>query len=183
VRRLRARANLASRVLLWGIALSGAGCKEREPEVARDLDLERFQGRWYEIARIPRDHDRLCHDTVAEYRLNAPGKLELFHHCRLGSERGPVSEFRAPATVEDPGVPAKLTLQIGLYRGDYWVLEVGPNYEYALIGHPSLTMLWVLSRKPSLAADVWTRLQQRAQRDGFGLELLQQTPQSEVEHP
>lgn len=151
--------------------------------MAPNLDLERFQGRWYEIARIPRDHDRLCHDTFAEYRLSAPGKLELYHHCRLGSRRGPVSEFRAPATVDDPAVPAKLLLQVGLYRGDYWVLEVGPDYEYALIGHPSLTMLWILSRKPQLDGATWTHLRDRAQREGFGLELLQPTPQSEAEAP
>jgi apolipoprotein D and lipocalin family protein len=160
------------------LGLLALGCAEREPSVAPELELERFQGRWYEIARIPRDHDRLCHDTTADYRLVAPGRLELWHRCHLSSAGGSLSEFRAPATVDDPEVPAKLTLDLGLYRGSYWVLEVGKDYEYALIGHPSLTMLWVLSRSASLPSETMRHLEDRASREGFSASALELTPQS-----
>jgi apolipoprotein D and lipocalin family protein len=170
----------ALRTLLTFVVLApfAGGCTHREPSVATDLDLERFQGSWYEIARIPRDHDRLCHDTTADYRLVAPGKLELWHRCRLSSATGSLSEFRAPATVDDPEVPAKLTLDLGLYRGSYWVLEVGKDYEYALIGHPSLTMLWVLARAPSLPSETLRHVEDRASREGFSANALEMTPQS-----
>jgi apolipoprotein D and lipocalin family protein len=163
--------------LLGLIGSVSTGC-DADPAVAPNLDLSRFQGRWYEVARVPRDHDAACHDTVAEYRLARPGELELTHRCHLGSAGGPISQFRAPATVEDPAVPAKLALQIGLYRGAYWVLEVGSDYEYAMIGHPSLTMLWVLSRKPTLDAATYQHLVERAQREGFATASLRLTPQS-----
>ena len=172
LRRPLAVAALASGVL---------GCTNQEPSVAPNLDLERFQGRWYEVARIPRDYDQRCHDTTADYRLVAPGKLELHHRCRLRSATGSLSEFVAPATVEDPAVPAKLTLDLGLYRGAYWVLEVGKDYDYALVGHPSLTMLWVLSRAKTLPTGVLAALEQRAGREGYDPSALVMTPMSNDE--
>lgn len=168
---------LASAALAYGVL----GCANQEPSVAQNLELERFQGRWYEVARIPRDYDQRCHDTTADYRLVAPGKLELHHQCRLRSPSGSLSEFVAPATVDDPNVPAKLTLDLGLYRGAYWVLDVGKDYDYALVGHPSLTMLWVLSREKTLPADVLERLEQRASREGYDRDALVMTPMSRDE--
>ncbi len=166
---------------LAALALGAFGCTNQEPSVAPNLELERFQGRWYEVARIPRDYDQRCHDTTADYRLVAPGKLELHHQCRLRSFTGALSEFVAPAEALDPKVPAKLTLDLGLYRGAYWVLEVGKDYDYALIGHPSLTMLWVLSREKTLPADVLDGLEQRATREGYDPNALVMTPMSSTE--
>src|SRR5262245_46967791 len=105
------------------LALASFGCMEDAPEVETNFELARFQGRWFEIARIPRDHDADCHDTVADYRLTSSERLELTHTCFAGSPTGTKRDFRATAHVDDPDVPAKLTLQIGLYAGAYWVLD------------------------------------------------------------
>jgi len=155
------------------------GCTDHEPSVAQNFELERFQGHWFEIARIPRDYDETCHDTTADYTLVAPGKLSLYHSCRLGSSTGALSQFSAPATVDDPTVPAKLTLDLGVYRGSYWVLEVDRDYDYALVGHPSLTMLWVLARTPTLPADVYAHLRATASREGYDPNALVMTPISQ----
>ena len=151
---------------------------EDEPEVETNFELLRFQGRWFEIARIPRDHDADCHDTVADYRLTSSQRLDLTHTCFAGSATGTKREFRAVASVDDPSVPAKLSLQIGLYAGAYWVLDVGDAYDYAVIGHPSRTMLWILARKPELDATTWNKAVGVAQERGFAVGLLQRTPQS-----
>jgi apolipoprotein D and lipocalin family protein len=153
-------------------------CTDREPDVVQGLELERFEGRWHEIARIPRDYDRSCHDTTAEYRLTGPAELEMTHRCHLVTPAGAVSEFRAPAKAEDPSVPAKLTLDLGYFHGDYWVLAIGKDYDDALIGHPSLTMLWVLSRSPTLSPERYQELTALATRQGFGIGMLEKTPQS-----
>jgi apolipoprotein D and lipocalin family protein len=170
----------ASRLLVLVPALCALalGCAEHDPPVATNLDLERFQGRWYEIARIPRDYDQTCHDTTADYTLVGPNALEFRHECHLSSPSGKLSTFDAPARAEDPSVPAKLTLDLGLYRGSYWVLDIGKDYEYAVVGHPSLTMLWVLSRAPTLDADAYAHALDLARRDGFNPDELVTTPQS-----
>lgn len=159
-------------------ALFALGCTNTDPTVAQDFELSRFQGHWYEIARIPRDYDRTCFDTTADYTLVSAGKLELRHRCHLGSPSGALSDFAAPASVDDPKVPAKLTLDLGVYRGSYWVLEVGKDYEYALIGHPSLTMLWVLARTPTLPDDVYAALRNKASHEGYDPDALVLTPTS-----
>jgi apolipoprotein D and lipocalin family protein len=160
--------------------LLALSCTNADPSVATNVELSRFQGHWYEIARIPRDYDRTCFDTTADYTLVSDGKLELRHSCHLGSPTGALSEFAAPATVHDPRVPAKLTLDLGLYRGSYWVLDVGKDYEYALIGHPSLTMLWVLSRTPTLPGAVYSQLRDKATHEGYDADALVLTPVSKT---
>ncbi len=159
-------------------ALALIGCSEPEPQVETNFELLRFQGRWYEIARIPRDYDADCHDTLADYRLISNQRLDLIHTCFANSPNGTKREFRAVASVDDPSVPAKLVLQIGLYAGDYWVLDVGDAYDYAVIGHPSRTMLWILSRTPALDVAIWDKAIGVAQQQGFGTGLLERTPQS-----
>jgi len=102
----------------------------------------------------------------------------MTHRCHLITTDGKISESHASAKVDDPRVPAKLKLDLGYFYGDYWVLAVGDNYEDALIGHPSLTMLWVLSRSPTLAADRYAELTALATRQGYGIGQLEMTPQS-----
>ncbi|HEY6561806.1 MAG TPA: lipocalin family protein [Polyangiaceae bacterium] len=159
-------------------AALATACTEPGPAVEKNFELERFQGRWYEIARVPRDYDAHCHDTVADYRLTAHDRLEVRHTCFMKSASGPVHEFRAVATRDDPSEPAKLSLQIGLYAGAYWVLDVGERYEYAVVGHPSRTALWVLSRTPALAEPIWGHALSLAKSQGFNVEALRRTPQS-----
>ena len=174
---MRTLRSLAAAIAL--VSACATACSDREPSVAQHFELERFQGHWFEIARIPRDYDETCHDTTADYTLTAPGTLALYHSCHLGSSTGALSQFSAPATVDDPSVPAKLTLDLGVYRGSYWVLEVADDYSYALVGHPSLTMLWVLSRTPALPDGVYEHLRATASRQGYDPNALVMTPRSD----
>jgi apolipoprotein D and lipocalin family protein len=160
------------------LAAALLGCSGTEPAVVENLDLTRLEGRWYEIARVPRDHDRTCRDTTADYRLRDPRTLELTHGCRLGSLDGPLKRFATTASVDDPAEPAKLSLDLGLYRGAYWVIALGPDAEYAVIGHPSLTLLWVLARSPALPPATYDHVVDLARKQGFDVGSLVPTPQS-----
>ena len=160
------------------VACFTAACSESGPDVAKNVNLGRFEGRWYEIARVPRDYDAHCQDTVADYRRISATQLDLRHTCFLDSPTGPKHELRATATADDPSVPAKLSLQIGTYTGAYWVLDVPSDYRYAVIGHPSRTMLWVLSRRPTLSEADWNGALGLATKQGFDTDMLRRTPQS-----
>ncbi len=153
-------------------------CTDGGPAVATNLDLQRFQGHWYEIARVPRDYDVDCRDTVADYQLTNSRQLEMRHSCVSGSGAGSEQKFQGLASVDEASVPAKLTLQIGSYAASYWVLEVGDDYEYAVIGHPSRTMLWVLSRTPELDAARYDHALSLATGRGFDVSQMKKTPQS-----
>src|ERR1700744_4068672 len=140
------------RRVLLGLALLGAvvaapvalsACTTAPPlDVARNADPSKFSGKWYEIARLPRTTQTDCHGTTAFYTQNSDGTLSLVNQCNVGGATGPLNTVNMTATVPDGANQAKLALQVGGYSGDYWILEVGPNYEYAVVGHPSRLYLW-----------------------------------------
>lgn len=140
------------RIVIASAMFAGiAGCND-PLDVAPGVDLQRFQGKWYEIARLPRSTQADCTATTASYFFASNGDLVLQSECHLGEPTGALKSIAMRAKVDDPSVPAKLSLDIGGFYGDYWILEVGEHYEYAVVGTPSRASLWILSRAPSLDA-------------------------------
>jgi apolipoprotein D and lipocalin family protein len=164
--------------MVAAFALANAGCNADPPlDVASSVDLARFQGKWYEIASLPRTTQTDCYGTTAFYSPAPGGSFQFVHQCNVGSTLGPLRTATMTATLPDPAVPAKLALQVSGFSGDYWILEVGSNYEYAVVGHPSRAYLWILSRTPTLEADITQGILDRAQRNQFDIANLQYTPQ------
>ncbi len=165
-------------VLLATLCAGLLGCgAEPSLDVAQDVDLNRFQGKWYEIARLPRTTQTDCHGTTAFYTRNPSGTLSLVNQCNVGGPSGPLNTVSMTATVPNAAQPAKLALSVGGFSGDYWILEVGPNYDYAVVGHPSRDYLWILSRTPTLAASTMQGVVARAQAEQFDTTRLEYTPQ------
>lgn len=153
------------------------GCQNQPLEVASSVELERFQGRWYEIAKLPRPSQADCTSTTADYTLKSRTELLVVNECRLGSLTGPKNRVAARAVASDPKVPAKLSLNFGYAYGDYWILEVGEKYDYAVVGHPTRDYLWILSREPTLSEATLGGVVERAQANGFPVALLDYTKQ------
>ncbi len=169
----------ALRVLALVAALSSAevGCTQAPLDVAQNVDLSRFQGKWYEIARLPRTTQTDCHGTTAFYTQNPDGTLSLVNQCNVGGPSGPLSSVSMTASVPNAAQPAKLALSVGGFSGDYWILEVDSSYEYAVVGHPSRDYLWILSRTPTLDAMTMQGVVERAQSQLFDTARLEYTPQ------
>ncbi len=154
------------------------GCQSDPPlEVAPSVEISQLQGKWYEIARLPRMTETDCHGTTAFYTQAPDGSLSLVNQCNVGSATGKLQTVSMTATVPDTTVPAKLALNVGGYTGDYWILEVGSNYEYAVVGHPSRLYFWILSRTPTLDPTVLSGILERAKAKQFDTSLLEYTPQ------
>jgi apolipoprotein D and lipocalin family protein len=154
------------------------GCATEPPlDVAPDVDLSRFQGKWYEIARLPRATQTDCYGTTAFYTRSPDGSLALVHQCNVGSSQGPLNTVSMVATVPQTSVPAKLALAVGGFSGDYWILDVGQSYEYAVVGHPSRSYLWILSRTPTLDSATMQGVLARAESRHFDTSQLEFTPQ------
>jgi apolipoprotein D and lipocalin family protein len=170
------RVGLAA-LLVAALALT-PGCGSDAPlEVAQNVDLGRFQGKWYEIARLPRTTQTDCHGTTGFYTQNSDGTLTLVNQCNVGATDGPLKTVAMTARVPDSAVAAKMSLEVGGFSGDYWILEVGPNYEYAVVGHPSREYLWILSRTPTLDPATQQGIVERAQSAHFDTTKLEFTPQ------
>jgi apolipoprotein D and lipocalin family protein len=166
------------RVALAAFAALALACGSEPPlDVAPNLDVSRFQGKWYEIARLPRATQTDCHGTTAFYTQGSDGTLSLVNQCNVGSTAGPLRTVAMTATIPDTSTPAKLVLDVGGYTGDYWILEVGSQYEYAVIGHPSRLYLWILSRTPALDPTTVQGVLDRAKANHFDTTQLLYTPQ------
>jgi len=165
-------------LILLVLAATLLGCQSDPPlEVAPSVNLSELQGKWYEIARLPRMTEVDCHGTTAFYTQAPDGSLGLVNQCNVGSAEGPLQTVAMTATVPDSTVPAKLALNVGGYTGDYWVLEVGANYQYVVVGHPSRLYFWILSRTPTLDSEVMKGVLERAEAAHFDTTKLEYTPQ------
>jgi len=136
-----------------------------------------MQGKWFEIASLPRASQTGCSGTTAEYTLKSDRELLVVNECHDGSLDGPVKRVAARAVVADAAVPGKLSLDFGFAFGDYWVIDHGPEYEYLVVGHPTRDYLWILSREKTLPRATLKGVLERAQSRGFPVGILKYTAQ------
>jgi apolipoprotein D and lipocalin family protein len=134
------------------------------------VDLQRYAGLWYEIARYPNRFEQGCEGVTAEYLLRPEGGLSVINTChRPGRE---TQRARGRARVVEGSGGARLQVSfapawIPFAWGDYWILEVSDGYETALVGTPSGGYLWILARTPSVSAEERGRLEAIARVNGF----------------
>ncbi|MBK6849084.1 MAG: lipocalin family protein [Proteobacteria bacterium] len=132
--------------------------------VAR-VELSRYLGTWYEIANFPQRFQRGCTATMATYTLRADGDLEVLNRCRKGSLDGKEKSALGRARVVDSTTNAKL--EVSFFRpfwGDYWIIDLGADYEHAVVGHPGRDYLWILARQPTLAEATYQGIVERLPR-------------------
>jgi apolipoprotein D and lipocalin family protein len=170
--------------LILALALSGCGETTTERlqlpplETVSKVDLNRYVGTWYEIASYPQSFQKGCTGTTATYTLRDDGQIDVLNECRKGSLDGKEDSARGRARVVDRDTNAKL--EVSFFRpfwGDYWIIDLGPNYEYAVIGHPSRDYLWILSRTPTLDETTYEGISSRLEEKGYPLGRLEKTIQ------
>ncbi len=144
------------------------------------VDLARYAGLWHEVARFPNPFQERCRaETTAWYELLAGGELRVVNSCRRADGKVIRAEGRAkPADPEGP--PGRLKVRFApaflsflpMVWGDYWILDLTPDYGAALVGTPSREYLWVLSRTPELPDSIYRRLTATAAAQGFDISRL-----------
>jgi len=134
------------------------------------VDLDRYLGKWYEIARFEQKFQKGCTAVTAEYSLRSDGDIKVLNSCRLGTPDGKLKTGVARAWVVDKKTNAKLKVQFFLNRfripflsGNYWILDLGSDYEYALVGDSSRKYLWILSRTSKMDETLYDDLVRKAQ--------------------
>jgi apolipoprotein D and lipocalin family protein len=149
------------------------------------LDLGRYAGRWFEIARYPQFFQRNCAGEVtAEYALLENGQVQVVNRCRR--EDGREIEAHGVARLADTAGPAS-RLEVRFAPGwlgvlpfvwaDYWVIELDSEYAWAVVGSPSRKYLWILSRTPQLDSDTYIRILERVGAQGYDPSRLMRTRQ------
>jgi len=143
----------------------------------QNLDVNRYAGLWYEIARYPNRFERSCYAVMAEYTLNTDGTIGVTNTCREGAVDGPIDVAEGRARVEGPGqLSVNFVRFLPFIRGDYYVLDVTADYSVAVVGEPGRDYGWILARARRISEASFARATAVLERNGYRLDELERVP-------
>lgn len=142
------------------------------------LDLNRYLGTWYEIARFPHSFEKNLVGVTATYSLREDGKIEVVNQGYRNTLNGERSKAVGKAKIPNKLEPGKLKVSFfWIFYADYFVLELDENYQYVMIGSSSDKYFWILSRTPQMEPAVYEMLLEKARKRGYNLDKLYKVPQ------
>lgn len=150
-------------------------------DVVEFVDLNRYAGLWYEIAKYPVFFEAGCVGVTAEYTPRDDGRITVVNTCREGTLDGPESRIEGVARVVDPETNAKLAVRFfGPFEGNYWIIDLDTeDYQWAVVGEPTRNTLWILSRTPQMDQAIYDDIVSRLPAKDYDpqrLELMLQPP-------
>lgn len=154
---------------------------QSQPDVLQTVpfvDLNKYTGKWYDVASFPQRFQKGCHGTTAEYTLSDKGYVIVENRCNKNSLNGKESYIKGKAFLVPDSGNAKLKVQFFWpFRGNYWIIDLADDYSYAVVSEPGKKYLWILSRTPVMDEHVFTGITDRLKSKGFDLSKLQRTVQ------
>lgn len=148
------------------------------------LDVPRYMGTWFEIAKFPNWFQRKCAGgTRADYRLKDEGRVQVINRCQL--DNGDLIEAVGTARQIGPATSPRLEVRFApdwlsflpMVWGDYWVIDLDEDYRLVAVSEPRREYLWILARTPKIDASDYNNLLVRLGRQGFDLRRLEVTRQ------
>ena len=144
-------------------------------EVVPHVELEKYLGKWYEIAHLPAKFQEGCDETTATYTLLKDGSISVLNQS---IKDGKMKQAKGKAKVVDKDSNAKLKVTFFWpFYGDYWIIKLGNNYDYSVVGTPNRKYLWILSRTPRMDDKLYSQLIEYAESKGFEVSKLIKTLQ------
>jgi apolipoprotein D and lipocalin family protein len=142
------------------------------------VDLNKYAGKWYEIASFPQRFQKGCYGTTAEYSLTDKGYMIVENRCNKDSLNGKPSYIKGKAFVMKNSGNAKLKVQFFWpFKGKYWIIDLADDYSYAVVGHPNRKYLWILSRTPMMHDTIYQPIIARLKEQGFDISKINRTKQ------
>jgi apolipoprotein D and lipocalin family protein len=172
-------APLTSLLLLSACATSTTDRLRLPPlKTVERVELDRYTGTWFEIASFPQSFQRGCTATSATYTARADGEIDVLNRCRKDALDGEEKSAKGRARVVDRASNARL--EVSFFRpfwGDYWIIDLDPGYQFAVVGHPNRDYLWILSRTPAMQEATYQAVLGRLQAQGYETARLVRTLQ------
>ena len=165
-------------ILLLFVGIISFSCSNNKEMVNRntvkDLDIDRFLGKWYEVARFPHSFEKGLTGVTATYSMREDGKIKVLNQGYKGSLEGPLKTAEGKAKIPDPTQPSKLKVSFfWIFYSDYLVMELDTiNYNWAVIGSSSENYLWILSRTPQIEDDSYEMLIKRIEDRNYDTSKL-----------
>lgn len=166
---------LIAGALLAACSTTGPVGNASVPQPAKAVEMKRYLGLWYELARYENRFETDCEGVTADYSLRSDGMVRVVNTCRKGVKGArKVAEGRANIVPDSSNAKLKVSFFGPLY-GDYWVLDHAPDYAWSIVGEPSGRYLWILTRTPKLSDHTRRMLVSKARSLGFDTQLLRWT--------
>jgi len=176
--------NILKILVLISFVLFSFGCSNsinpnlKPLEVVTNVDVNKYMGKWYEIANIPIEQQLGCVGTTATYTLRANGEVDVLNECRENTLDGKYKRAEGRAWVVDKDTNAKLKVTFFLFfAGDYWVIDLDKDYKYAVVGVPSRNYVWILSRTKTMDDITYQQIVKKISEQGYDITKLIKTPQ------
>ncbi len=173
---MRTYCKLLCALPVWAALMSHSVCRASETTETNNgtitrLDIPRYMGRWYEIARYDHRFERGMTHVFTEYTLEDNGKIRVVNH---GIKNGKQKEITGKAKQPNPSeYPGRLKVSFFLwFYSDYYILELDTDYQYAIVGSSSDKYLWILSRTPELPQSTLDELLKNIEQRGYDLSKL-----------
>ncbi len=152
----------------------------KPPVTVDHVDLERYSGKWYEISKIPNRFQRVCAgNTTAQYSIRKDGRIDVVNRCLKMD--GSMEEAKGIARVVDSATNARLKVSFvhflgrWWFWGDYWIVGLGSDYDYAIIGAPDRRYGWILSRDPDMDPGKYSKITAELKNLGYNPEDFERT--------
>ena len=144
------------------------------------VDLPRYMGDWRVIANIPYFAEKGCVDSIESYALNPDGTIKNWFTYRKKSFSAPQKRMNARAVVVNHETNAEWRVKFlgGLISAKYFVIDVDPHYQWAIIGHPSRKYGWILARTKTIPDSLYQELLKKTERNGYNPAQFQKVPQT-----
>ena len=164
--------------LLVGCASARRGENMEELKTVAHVDLSKYMGTWYEISRYTQSFEKGLVAVTATYSILPDGKVRVLNQGHKQTVDGKLKTAIGKARVADTVTNAKLKVTFFWpFSGNYWIIDLGKNYEYAVVGDPTRKYLWVLSRTPVMDESVYNGILERIKAKGYDVSKLEKIPQ------
>jgi apolipoprotein D and lipocalin family protein len=162
--------------ILLLVSITGCIDGNKYPPLSQvsNVDINRYLGLWYEIARIDHSFQKGCVASTAEYSLRPDGYIRVINRCRKNSLTGEITSIEGKAWVIDKDTNAWLKVQFFWpFHGDYVIIDLDKKeYQYAVVGHPSRNYLWILSRTPQMDEGTYREIMSKISKQGYNLDRI-----------
>lgn len=143
------------------------------------VDIDKYLGKWYEIARLPNNFEKGLICCTAEYSLREDGKIKVLNSGHKESNPEKIESATGKAWIPNESITSQLKVQFFWpFKGDYYIFHLDDDYQYVLVGAPNRKYLWLLSRKAFIEDSLYNHLLQVAKDNSFNVSTIYKTPQN-----
>ena len=152
------------------LLLNSCTMSQTPPTVTDQVDLQKYAGKWFEIASYPMSFQKDCFCVTAVYTLTDKGYVKVFNSCRKGGVDGKIKSITGKAFPVKGTNNVKLKVQFFWpFKADYWIIDKADDYSWAVVSGPSRKYLWILNRKPVMPKETYGYITERIVKNGFDL--------------